>query len=163
MKHRIHEIFQFKKTPGEGFCRVKGCREAKALDGKGNVKKLGLCHGHYQYAWRLCNREKSAYAALRDHASDRKIAFTISYDYFLGLCDGAGFWHHKAENFKDQLSIDRLRAEEGYIPGNCRVITVSENSAKSNRIDHLPMTVRQFMARKQQECREKIKEELYPF
>jgi hypothetical protein len=101
-----------------------------------------LCHGHYQHAWRLCNEKASAYAALRDHAKGRGIKFTISRDYFDGLCDAYGFFSTpKPAEFREQLSIDRVDCDKGYEPGNCRVITISENSAKSNRERHLPKSV----------------------
>lgn len=151
MKSRLPEIFQFKKTPGPGFCRVKGCRDT------GHKNKFGLCHAHYQHAWRLCNEKASAYATLRDHARGRGIAFTISKDYFEGLVDAYGFFDvPKNPEFKMRLSIDRVSVERGYEPGNCRVVTVSENVIKGHRERYLPRTVQDHL----REIREKRQAEL---
>lgn len=152
MKHRIPEIFNLKKKPGPGFCIVAGCRKEKSLDRKGNVKKLGLCHGHYQHAWRLCNEKKSAYATLRDHAVRRGIVFSLSPEYFAGLVDAYGFFEHKADEFKDYLSLDRADCTKGYVAGNVRVCTVSENVIKGHAERHLPHAVQHYLAARRAEC-----------
>lgn len=163
MKHRIPEIFKLKITPGPGFCRVKGCRKPLALDRKGNVKKLGLCHGHYQHAWRLCNERQSAYATLRDSAEKRGIKFTISPEYFDGLCDAYGYFDHEAEEFKDYLSIDRVKAHLGYEKGNLRIVTVSVNAAKANAERHLPEHVQAMLQRRREELQQGTTDEEDPF
>lgn len=141
-RHETEGLFVLKAKPGEGFCMVRGCRK------EGHSHKFGLCHGHYQYRWRMLNKKQSAYATLRDHAKQRGIKFTISYDYFLGLTDCAAFWQPSPENFADHVSIDRVDASRGYEPGNLRVISVSENSFKANRERYLPSHVQAILDRK---------------
>jgi len=151
VKSRLPEIFQFKKTPGPGFCRVKGCRDT------GHKNKFMLCHAHYQHAWRLCNEKASAYATLRDHARGRGIAFTISKDYFEGLCDAYGFFEHrKGETHGETLSLDRVDCSLPYQKGNIRVVSVSANVAKGNRERRLPRSVQDHL----REIREKRQTEL---
>lgn len=158
MKAQLPEIFQFKKTPGPGFCRVKGCRDT------GHSNKFGLCHAHYQHAWRLCNEKASAYATLRDHAKQRGIAFTLSRDYFDGLVDAYGFFDlPKSEEFKYRLSFDRADCDKGYIPGNVRVCTVSENSVKRNREKRLPKTVQDHLREIREQRQAELEEARCPF
>lgn len=38
-----------------------------------------------------------------------------------------------ANGYKDGLSIDRKKSNEGYSPDNCQIMTRSENTAKGNR------------------------------
>jgi hypothetical protein len=157
MKSRLPEIFQFKKTPGPGFCRVKGCRDT------GHKKKFGLCHAHYQHAWRLCYEKSSAYAALRDHARGRGIEFNLSPQYFRGLCDAYGFFEHPKTEFKTQLSVDRVNCDLGYIEGNCRIVTVSANAVKSAREKRLPKSVQDHLREIREQRQAELEESREPF
>ena len=158
VKHRLSEIFQFKKTPGPGFCRVKGCRDT------GHKKKFGLCHAHYQHAWRLCNEKASAYATLRDHARGRGIEFNLSPQYFRGLCDAYGFFAaKKGATFAETLSLDRLDSSKGYVEGNVQIVQVSENSRKSNREDRLPESVKAHLRKKREAVEAFLEREYEPF
>ena len=136
-RHVADGIFNLKKRTGPGLCMVSGCRN------EGQSKKLGLCHKHWQHRWRMLNRKPSAFATLRDHAKGRGIAFTISYDYFLGLTDALGYWSGEGVP-----TIDRIKPERGYEPGNITVISLSENVAKGNRERHLPAAVQAILERK---------------
>ena len=157
MKHRLPEIFQFKQKPGPGFCRVKGCRK------NGHSAKFGLCHGHYQHAWRLCNEKASVYATLRDHARQRGIAFTITREYFDGLVDAYGFFDHPKTEFKTYLSFDRCDVDKGYEKGNLRIVSVSANVAKGNRERHLPRTVQDHLREIREQRQAELEEAREPF
>ncbi len=157
MKSRLPEIFQFKKQPGPGFCRVKGCRK------DGHSSKFGLCHAHYQHAWRLCNEKASVYATLRDHARQRGIAFLLSPEYFAGLCDAYGFFEHPKTEFKTYLSVDRVNNDLGYIPGNCRIVSVSENSLKRHRTDYLPRSVQDRLREIREQRQAELEDARSPF
>ena len=143
-RHESEGLFTLKAKPGPGFCLVKGCRKSS------DPKKVGLCHCHHQYRWRMKSPKRSAFSTLRDHAKGRGIAFTISYDYFLGLTDALAWWDHAAESRGEALSIDRIDITKGYVFGNIRVLTVSENAAAGNRERFLPETVRAILARKRE-------------
>lgn len=146
--HEAEELFTLKLKPGPGLCCVKGCRK-----NIGRSDKMGLCHAHYQYRWRMKNKKKSAYATLRDHARGRGIPFTISAEYFQGLMDAVAYWDHQAESRGEWLSIDRIRAWEGYVPGNLRIISHSQNSAKSHRERFLPVHVQSLIDRRRERAR----------
>ena len=147
-RHEAEGFFELKKTPGPGFCVVKGCRH------EGHAKKFSLCHSHYQYRWRMLNRKQSAYATLRDHARQRGIEFNLSYDYFLGLTDAYAFFDLSAESFDLCPSIDRIDATKGYCQGNLRIVTVSQNSRKGQREKFLPAHVQSILERKRARARE---------
>lgn len=136
-RHISEGLFELKQKPGIGMCLVARCRK------EGHRKKLSLCHCHHQYRWRIQSRKPSVYATLRDHAKARGLAFTISYDYFLGITDALGFWSGEGVP-----TIDRVKPERGYEPGNITVISLSENVAKGNRERHLPAAVQAILERK---------------
>ena len=136
-RHLAEGIFELKDRPGVGLCGVKGCRK------ECKPKKAGLCHKHHQHRWRMRSPKKSAYAILRDHAKARGLAFTISYDYWQGLTDALGYWSGDGVP-----TIDRVRAERGYEPGNLTVVSLSENVAKGNVERFLPAVVQAILERK---------------
>lgn len=139
-------LFTLKKQPGDGMCCVQGCRNRSAPRRK--VGATQLCDRHWQQRWRMLNPKRSAYTALRDHAKARGIEFTLTYDYFLGLTDAYGYFEHQADSHGDVLSIDRVDATRGYLPGNVRIVTVSENALKGNRERFLPEHVQAVLDRK---------------
>lgn len=149
MKRHIEEgIFELKKKPGHGLCPVKGCRNDL------HPRKAGLCHRHAQHRWRLRDPKRSAYTALRDRARRRGLEFTITLDYFQGMLDCVSYWDHAAESRGECLSLDRIDATKGYVPGNLRIITISENVIKGNRERHLPEMVQSILARKRTRAKE---------
>lgn len=139
-KHEGEGLFTLKKNPGAGLCGVKGCRK--------DAPRMGLCHAHRQYRWRMQNKKQSAFSSLRDHALSRGIRFTLDYQYFLGLTDALGYFDPKAESRGEWLSIDRIDVTRGYEPGNLRIVTHSENVIKGHRERHLPEAVQSMIARK---------------
>lgn len=130
-----------KGCKGLHLCPVFGCRHRR------NGHKT-LCAKHYMRWWRHCNPEKASYATLRDHAKGRRLAFTISFDYWLGLTDAFAYFEQSADCRGDVLSIDRREASKGYEPGNLRVVSISINSAKGNRERYLPENVQALLERK---------------
>lgn len=147
-RHLSEGLFTLKQTPGPGLCCVKGCRNASG------VGKAGLCHKHYQHRWRMRSRKSSAFATLRDNAKNRGIEFNLTYDYFLGLTDCAGYWDLHAESRGEWASIDRVDGTKGYVMGNLRIITHAHNAAKSNRERHLPAHVQSIIDRKRARAKE---------
>lgn len=136
-RHISEGLFDLKLCPGEGFCIVKGCRKSR------EPKKVGLCHKHHQHRWRMKSPKRSAYSTLRDHAKARGLKFSISFDYFLGITDGLAYWSGEGVP-----TIDRVKVERGYEPGNLTVISLSENVTKGNRERHLPAAVQAILERK---------------
>ena len=94
------------------LCKASGCSKFSATDAKGRKAKNGLCHKHYQLAWRFNNPLMSYFRSIKDHARKRKIKFSLSYKYFKTIAP---------ENWKE-LSCDRKEATKGYEPGNIQFI-----------------------------------------
>lgn len=152
-------LLELKARPGEGLCLVKWCRK------EGQPNKTGLCHGHHQARWRMKNPKRSLYRMWKDHAVARKIPFTLSADYAAGLVDAYCFFDHTAESRGETLSLDRIDASQGYRAGNVRIITQSQNAAKSQRERHLPEHIHAMLERKRAKAMEHpaLAEERNPF
>lgn len=139
--------FATKSKPSAGRCIVQGCRR------QGNSRQQGLCAGHHKAAWRRNNPLLAAYDALRHSARRRRIEFGISFEYFCGLADSFGYANDRHTGLND-LTIDRVKAERGYIPGNLRVLPKAENIAKGNRERHLPEVVQRILASRRMQSAE---------
>lgn len=146
--HLSEGFFTLKQNPRKGLCMVKGCRNCVG------VKKAGLCDKHHQHRFRMKSPKRSAFATLRDHARARGLDFNLTYDYFLGLTDCAGYWDLRAESRGEWATLDRVDGTKGYLMGNLRVITHSMNSVKSNRERYLPAHVQSILDRKRARAKE---------
>lgn len=148
--HESEGLFVLKAKPGEGFCCVKGCRKEEVTG------KTGLCHAHHQYRWRMKSKKPSSYHTLKSHALARGLKFTISYDYFLGICDAVAFFDPECESRGEYPSIDRVDPTRGYEPGNIRVISISSNVTKGNKERFLPAHVQSILERKRARAEKKL-------
>jgi hypothetical protein len=148
-KLEVEGMFRLKNDPGPGLCVVFGCRKRHVPEARGG--KLHLCARHYQYRWRKLNPKQAAFASLRDHAAARKIPFTLTFAHFIEVTTAAGYWEQGENEFKDCLSIDRIRAGLGYEVGNIQVLTVSQNAAKSHREAFLSPEVQAILAKRRGE------------
>jgi hypothetical protein len=73
------------------------------------------------------------YLDLKNRARQRGHEFTITFEYYyktVWLDSGYAERHGKT---KECLSVDRLKNNLGYVPGNLNVLTVSENARKQDR------------------------------
>lgn len=98
--------------------------------------------------------KRSAFATLRDHAKQRGLEFTLTADYLAGLMDAYAYFDHAAESRGEFPSLDRIDSTRGYVPGNLRVITHSQNVVKGNRERHLPAYVQSILDRKRARAKE---------
>lgn len=98
--------------------------------------------------------KRSAFSTLRDHAKQRGLEFTVSADYLAGLMDAYAYFDHAAESRGEFPSLDRIDATRGYVPGNLRIVTHSQNVVKGNRERHLPAHVRAILDRKRARAKE---------
>ena len=144
VKLEVEGLFALKNEPGPGMCIVAGCRHPF----RATHPSLRLCHRHYQQRWRSKNPKQAAWRALKDHAKERRIPFTLSLARFIEVTDAAGFWTQDPAGHGDRLSIDRDDASLGYTDSNVQVLTVSENVAKGNKERFLPENVRAILARR---------------
>lgn len=75
---------------------------------------------------------KNKWFKARYRAKCRGIIFDISYEDYRDFCIENQI-EGKTGRTKECLSIDRIDPSKGYIKGNLQVLTVSENSMKSNK------------------------------
>ncbi len=150
-RHESEGLFTLKAKPGPGMCMVSRCRNTMAPN-----YKFSLCHKCYQYRWRMLNPKRSAYTALRDHAVARKLEFSISFDYFTGLCDAHRYFEMTPETKGETLTIDRIDITKGYVVGNLTVVSHSENVIRGNRDRFLPAYVQAILARKRAKAQDSV-------
>lgn len=140
-KLREEGLFKLKKTLVTGRCAVaRCCNDSKA-------RQL-LCHKHFQQRWRSRAKKENTYALLKSHAKARGIPFDLSREYFSGLADALAMFDHQAETRGEIPSLDRIDPTLGYVRGNVRVISHSENVVKGNRERYLPEHIQSVLARK---------------
>lgn len=76
---------------------------------------------------------KASYQTLKYNATRRNKVFTITFEYFEKFCYETNYMAGKGRS-KSSYSIDRIKNELGYIPGNIQKLTVPENSRKKNKV-----------------------------
>ena len=108
-------------------CATKFCRNDAATG-------RSYCHKCRSRQYKQRHPEAYFFNALRNNARRRGKEFTISLEYFRGFSDATKYLEYKGRNGFN-LSIDRIDNSKGYVRGNIQVMTVSENSVKS---DDLP-------------------------
>jgi hypothetical protein len=101
-------------------CITKYCRGQRA-------PKKSCCHKCIKRRWRAANPERAAYANLKCHARSRGKAFTLTFEEFMGIVGLQSYVDGKGRE-KHCMSIDRIDPALGYVVGNIRVVSVSENS-----------------------------------
>ena len=127
-------------------CATKFCRNNKA-------KYRTICHKCHMRNWRKNHPEKSAYHAIRHHATQRRIEFQLTFDEFMEVIAGTGYIEQKGSR-RHELQIDRIRAHLPYSFDNVCVITCGENAHKSNWERHTPRHKRHMLERGGQEPEE---------
>lgn len=108
-------------------CKTPFCRNLSRRDGA----DCGKCN---MRKWREKNREKAAYARLRESARKRNISFTITFEEFVKFAKKTEYLT-RTGNTAGSLTVDRKDNLRGYEPGNIRAITRSENSHKNAKQD----------------------------
>lgn len=111
-----------KKKAERPPCGIRGCKNQSA-------RGRAICSSHYIRQWRARNPIRYAYQALKDNAKRRRKPFSITYYDFMELIEHTAYMTHKGRR-SYELHIDRIEEELGYIPGNLRVTTHSDNQDK---------------------------------
>jgi len=104
-------------------CSVKYCR---------NKVKGGKCNSCASRQKRARNPLRYAYDVLKMNAKRREKPFTITFDYFKKFAIETDYIAGKGRT-KKSYSVDRIRNDLGYVPGNLRVLTCSDNARKATR------------------------------
>ena len=85
--------------------------------------------------YRANNPAREAYRQIRDRAQRRNQIFNLTFEQFCAIprfdeyiaCRGRGI---------DELHLDRVKVERGYVVGNLQVITTAENLRKQREVDY---------------------------
>lgn len=117
-------VFQFASGKSKDICCVKFCRCSR-------IPARLICYRHKQRLWRMRNPTRAAWHTLKDHAKSRKLPFKITFEEFVELCLQTGYIESKGNHAED-LHIDRINPNKGYVLSNIQVLTCSENSAKGS-------------------------------
>ncbi len=95
-------------------------------------KKRRKCSKCRKKEYRAKYPLQACYQDLRSNAKRRKKIFTISFEYFKSFVSENDYMRLKGKT-KYSLSIDRIKNHLGYIEGNIRTITLSDNSRKGTK------------------------------
>lgn len=96
-------------------CITKYCRNQRRFQGR----FCNTCSGR---RWRAKHPARAAYANCRSNAKRRGIQFSITFSYYLI------YW-------KQGMTIDRIKSQEGYVPGNLQTVSLKLNVWKEHFID----------------------------
>jgi hypothetical protein len=118
------EFYSFVEGKGGDLCRVRSCRNPHA-------PARTLCYKHHMKLWRARNPMRATYNNVKGKAKQRKIAFSLTFDEFVSICEASGYIEGKG-HAPDDLSLDRVDPNKGYEFDNIAVITISENSSKGS-------------------------------
>lgn len=87
-----------------------------------------------QRAYRERNVEKCVYYHLKSNAKRRGIPFTITFKYFLKFAIRTGYIDKRGRE-ASSMTVDRIKPHLGYVPGNLRAITLSENVKLQRKLE----------------------------
>lgn len=113
-----------KAKPGK--CATPYCKKPKARKGT-------KCEACVKREYRKRNAMKAAYQLLRSNAKKRGKEFTITFEDFQQFCFETNYIAGKGKT-KTSYSIDRIDNDKGYVPGNLRMMTLSDNARKGAKI-----------------------------
>ena len=109
-------------------CSTKYCRNESA---PGRV----ICWKCKSHQLKINNPVTYFLNALRVNAKRRNKQFDLTLEQFKKFCTETGYLNKKGRH-GDNLSIDRIRGNEGYSINNIQVLTVSENVRKEHNVDY---------------------------
>jgi hypothetical protein len=117
------------------MCAKRSKRSATCITRycKNDANQGRYCKTCISRRYRSRNPMRAAYNALKQNAVRRGIPFTITYEYFARWCHRSDYMAGKGRT-KESYTIDREKNHLGYVPGNLRVLTNSENARKVNRV-----------------------------
>lgn len=110
-------------------CPVKFCRNLVRESNHSDV-----CAKHASQRFKENHPLRYSYNKLKQRAKERGKVFTLTDEYYEALAVLSGYADQRGKS-ADSLSLDRIDNRLGYIEGNVRVITLSENARKWTRME----------------------------
>lgn len=132
-----HVFAQSAKRKGQ--CRVRHCKRPARVrvrsDRRFATELYPTCITCACRLYRANNPAREAYRQIRDRAMRRGQTFALTFEQFCAIprfdeyiaCRGRGI---------DELHLDRVKVERGYVVGNLQVITTAENLRKQREVDY---------------------------
>lgn len=109
-------------------CITKYCRKPKAAG--------HFCHSCIKKKYAAKHPLRYCFSILKNNAKRRGKQFDISMEEFKKFCEDNGYMEGKGKT-AGSLSIERIRAYEGYTASNIQILTLEENGRKG-QIEGVP-------------------------
>lgn len=113
---------EYSRKRRAGKCVIANCQNYSAKD------RL-ICHKHRRQKQKIENPLRYWFDVFRQNARNRKIDFQITIEQFREFCEKTRYLELKGKG-ANNLSIDRIKNNVGYIISNIRVLTLAQNSRK---------------------------------
>jgi len=126
---------RYKKS--EEKCTEKYCRNRRA-------KNRTLCSKHRSRWFKKMHPMRYHFNLLRCGARRRGIEFTLTFERYEQLAKESDLQNNRG-HAASSLSVDRIDPNKGYTDDNIRICTISENSAKCNRMAWCPWFNKDFI------------------
>lgn len=105
-------------------CITKNCKN-KTVNSK--------CNSCRSREYRAKYPMRYAYNNSKSNAKRRKKIFNLTFQEYEQFCTPANYIAGKGRT-KDSFSIDCIDPTKGYVVGNLQILSISNNSKKSNRL-----------------------------
>jgi len=116
------ELSSYYTDQGLRYCSTQTCVNFAS-------KRSNYCSKCATRRYRENNPVEYTLNKLRNNAKRRGIFFSLTLPWFRKFCKETGYIEGKGLN-PDSLTIDRIDATLGYIPGNIQVMTLVDNARK---------------------------------
>ncbi len=140
---KYHHVFA-KEAKRKGQCRVRNCRRPARIQvrskhaGKGfRTVNHSTCITCEVRLYRANNPAREAYRQVKERARQRKQIFDITFEQFCAIPRFDEYIARRGRGI-DELHLDRVKVERGYVPGNLQVLTTEENLRKQREVDYAP-------------------------
>lgn len=120
-----------------GQCKVIYCKRLARVRIRKNlrVETCSVCITCASRLYRVNNPAREAYRQIKDRAERRNQPFTITLADLLAVPRINEYLARRGRGIED-LHLDRVKVELGYVPGNLQVLTTAENLRKQREVDY---------------------------
>jgi len=134
--HHIYTTSEKRK----GQCKVIRCRRMARVEiirekGKLRTSHRSVCDTCASRLTRANRPAWDAYRQIRDRAQRRNQLFAITFEQFCAIPRFDEYIARRGRGI-DELHLDRVKVERGYVPGNLQVLTTAENLRKQREVDY---------------------------
>lgn len=133
---RWHHIFT-SSPKRKDQCRVIYCKRLARVWVRPNlrVSQRSICDTCASRLFRANHPAHEAYRQIKDRALRRNQIFTITLEDLLRVPRIDEYLERRGRGI-DDLHLDRIKVERGYVPGNLQVLTTAENLHKRWKEDY---------------------------